>query len=134
MKSLNRQVGGQHYKEYKIEPIVYVSKNKIIHTLANIIKYASRANYRDNLEVSELRKKIEDLEKIIHYAEIEIELAIEEHEESVGPFLKEIQETSASVPAPVPSHSSASRNRRFESNADWIGTKEMDGCAECDDE
>ena len=86
MKSLKRQVGGDHYKKYKIEPITYVCKNKIIHTLANIIKYATRANTRSNLKLVELREKIEDLNKIKHYAEIEIEVAIEEYEECVGPF------------------------------------------------
>jgi len=84
MEALKRQVGGTHYKQYKIEPIVYVCKNKIIHTLANIIKYASRANTRDNLEANQLRLKLEDLDKIIHYAEIEKEVAIEEYKEHIG--------------------------------------------------
>ena len=85
MKSLNKQIGGNHYKGYKIEPIVYVCKNKIIHTLANVIKYASRANTRSNIEAEQLELKLEDLDKIIHYAEIEKEMAIEEYEEAHGP-------------------------------------------------
>ena len=111
MESLKRQVGGDHYKRYKIEPITYVCKNKIIHTLANIIKYATRANTRSNLKLVELREKIKDLNKIKHYAEIEIEVAIEEYEEYVGPFpvdeetAEEIDEETAeeghSEPAPM---------------------------------
>lgn len=92
MKALKRQVGGKHYKGYKIEPLVYVSKNKIIHTLANIVKYATRANTRNNLNLEELRKKLQDLEKIIHYGEIEYEFAVEEYEETVGKLPKDFFE------------------------------------------
>jgi len=64
-KSANeKQVGGQHYKKYTIQPFTFIAENKLSYLQGNIIKYILR--YVD-------KNGIEDLKKIIHYCELEIE-------------------------------------------------------------
>ena len=62
---LTKQVGGSHYKKYKIQPIEYAMANSLNYCQANAIKYITR--YRD-------KGGIEDLHKAIHNLEILIEL------------------------------------------------------------
>lgn len=95
--SLARQVGGNHYKQYKIEPVVYITKNRLSYNMGNIVKYASRVDTRDQLKLSELALKVKDLQKISHYAEIASELAIEEYEDEHGKLPNDWLETNASA-------------------------------------
>lgn len=62
---LNSQVGGSHYKKYKIQPIEYAMANDLNYCQANSIKYITR--YRD-------KNGKEDLLKAIHNIEILIKL------------------------------------------------------------
>ncbi len=62
---LNTQVGGNHYKGYKIQPIEYAMANNLNYCQANAIKYVTR--YRD-------KGGKEDLLKAIHNIELLIEL------------------------------------------------------------
>jgi|TARA_R100000656_G_scaffold17449_1_gene16343 hypothetical protein len=64
--SLNRQVGGDHYKDCVIQPTVYCQLNKLNTCEANIVKYITRHNKKGE------GKK--DIEKVIHYAEMLLEL------------------------------------------------------------
>lgn len=64
--SLKKQIGGNHYKHYKIQPAAFCEMNNIPFIEGSIIKYACR--WRD-------KNGIEDLKKIIHYAEILIDLS-----------------------------------------------------------
>jgi hypothetical protein len=66
---LNSQVGGSHYKKYKIQPVEYAMANNLNYCQANAVKYITR--YRD-------KNGIEDLRKAIH--NIEILIALEERE------------------------------------------------------
>lgn len=59
-----KQVGGSHYKKYKIQPFTFIADNNLTYLQGNIIKYVLR--YQD-------KNGIEDLKKIIHYCELEIE-------------------------------------------------------------
>ena len=59
------QVGGNHYKDFKIRPVEYISKNKLDFLEGNIIKYVSRHRNKNGAE---------DIRKIIHYAELILEL------------------------------------------------------------
>jgi len=59
------QVGGNHYKDFKIRPVEYISKNKLNFLEGNIIKYVSRHRNKNGAE---------DIKKIIHYAELILEL------------------------------------------------------------
>jgi len=64
--SLARQVGGDHYKDCVIQPTVYCQLNKLNTCEANIVKYITRHNKKGE------GKK--DIEKVIHYAEMLLEL------------------------------------------------------------
>jgi hypothetical protein len=58
-----RQIGGKHYKQYKIQPYEFISKNNLSFYQGNVIKYVVRYLEKGGEE---------DLEKIIHYTELEI--------------------------------------------------------------
>lgn len=62
---LQTQVGGQHYKKMKIQPIEYVHANNIGYFEGTAIKYLSR--WKD-------KGGIEDLKKAIHFIELLITL------------------------------------------------------------
>jgi hypothetical protein len=59
-----KQIGGSHYKKHEIQPYTFITKNKLSFFQGNVIKYVCR--YKD-------KNGIEDLKKIIHYCELEIE-------------------------------------------------------------
>ena len=62
--ALQRQVGGDHYKKLAIQPIEYIVANNMKYCAANIVKYATRAEQKNG---------VEDIEKIIHYAQLWLE-------------------------------------------------------------
>ena len=59
-----RQEGGDHYKKHAIQPYTFITKNNLSFFQGNVIKYVVR--YKD-------KNKAEDLKKIIHYCELELE-------------------------------------------------------------
>ena len=59
-----RQEGGNHYQKHKIQPYEFITANNLSFFQGNVIKYVVR--YKD-------KNGIEDLKKIIHYCELEIE-------------------------------------------------------------
>lgn len=63
--ALDVQVGGSHYKKYKIQPVEYAMANSLNYCQANAVKYVTR--YKD-------KGGIEDLKKAIHNIQILIEL------------------------------------------------------------
>lgn len=65
MSALQDQVSGDHYIKLKIQPIEYIEANKLDFLQGNIIKYATR--HKD-------KNGIDDLRKVIHYAQLAIEL------------------------------------------------------------
>jgi hypothetical protein len=64
MKSTDIQVGGEHYKNKKIQPITYIIENEMGYCEGNIIKYVTR--YKD-------KNGLEDLKKARHYIDFLIE-------------------------------------------------------------
>ena len=58
------QVGGNHYKQFLIQPWTFIRKNNLNPLQANIIKYVCRYLSKG--------KPLEDLEKIKHYCDLEI--------------------------------------------------------------
>lgn len=60
---LTRQVGGGHYKKYKIQPVEYAMANNLNYCQANAIKYITR--YNDKGGVEDLRKAIHNIELLI---------------------------------------------------------------------
>ena len=63
--ALDKQEGGNHYKNMVIQPIEFTHKNNLNFCQGNIIKYICRYKSKNG---------IEDLRKVIHYAELLIEL------------------------------------------------------------
>ena len=63
--SLNKQVAGNHYTKYKIQPIEFIYKNEIPYIEGRCIEYLLR--WRD-------KNGVQDLEKVKHYLDLLIEL------------------------------------------------------------
>ena len=63
--ALNKQVGGSHYRDKGIQPIIYIHANNLGFCEGNVVKYVTR--WRD-------KNGIADLEKAKHYLELLIEL------------------------------------------------------------
>jgi hypothetical protein len=61
---LDRQVGGNHYKSMKFQPIEFILANDLGFCEGNIIKYTCRYKQKGG---------VEDLEKVVHYAQMLIE-------------------------------------------------------------
>ena len=58
-----KQIGGSHYKSFVIQPWTFIRKNGLNPFQANVIKYVCRYLFKG--------KTIEDIDKIIHYCELE---------------------------------------------------------------
>jgi hypothetical protein len=65
MSALDKQIGGSHYKDMAIQPIEYIHKNGLGFCEGNIVKYITRWKTKNG---------IEDLRKVIHYAELLIQM------------------------------------------------------------
>jgi hypothetical protein len=66
--ALDQQAGGDHYKNFKIQPIVYCQVNKLGHCEGNVVKYISRHTTKGGLE---------DLYKAIHMIKVLMEIDYE---------------------------------------------------------
>ena len=64
-KATDEQVGGSHYKDCVIQPIDYIVKNKLDFLEGNVVKYITRHKEKDGPE---------DIKKVIHYAQLILEL------------------------------------------------------------
>ena len=62
--SLEKQVGGKHYKSMKIQPAHFINENKLLFAEGNAIKYIVRAKNKGGKE---------DLLKAKHYIDMIIE-------------------------------------------------------------
>lgn len=62
---LDNQVGGSHYKYFKIQPVEFIHANKIPFCEANAIKYLCRHKEKNG---------VQDLLKAKHYIDILIRL------------------------------------------------------------
>ena len=64
MSAYDKQVGGSHYKDMKIQPSEFINKNDLPFAEGNAIKYICR---------HAAKGKQKDIEKAIHYLEMIIE-------------------------------------------------------------
>ncbi len=64
MTAKTNQVGGNHYKHAKIQPIDFIVENNIPYREANVIKYVFRHKSKNGRQ---------DIEKAIHYLEMLLE-------------------------------------------------------------
>ena len=58
LKATDRQVGGKHYKNFKIQPIEFITANNLNFIQGCVIKYICRFDKKNGNE---------DLDKVIHY-------------------------------------------------------------------
>jgi len=65
MKATLKQVGGNHYKDCKIQPIEYIVANNLTYAEGNIIKYVTRSRRKGGKN---------DLLKAKHYIEMILEM------------------------------------------------------------
>ena len=64
MKTLEKQVKGDHYKRFIIQHAEFINANNLEYAEGNVIKYVCRHRFKG---------KKEDIEKAIHYLEMIIE-------------------------------------------------------------
>ena len=65
-RALKQQVGGEHYKGCKIQPVEYIHATGLDYLEGNVIKYITRHRTK-----GEGRK---DIEKAIHFAQLILEM------------------------------------------------------------
>ena len=63
-KPSEKQIGGSHYKDCAIQPVDYIVENKLDFLEGNMVKYITRHKTKNG---------IEDIRKVIHYAELILE-------------------------------------------------------------
>ena len=64
-KATDKQIGGKHYQLYSIQPIEFIVANKLSFIQGCVIKYICRFDKKNG---------VEDLEKIKHYCDLQIQL------------------------------------------------------------
>ena len=67
--ALNTQVGGEHYKQMKIQPVEYIHANNLSFLEGNVVKYITR---------HKTKNKAQDIRKIIHYCTLILQLEYNE--------------------------------------------------------
>ena len=63
--AIDKQVGGDHYKNCKIQPVEYIESNGLGFLMGNVVKYVTRYA---------VKKNVQDLEKDQHYIELQLQL------------------------------------------------------------
>lgn len=58
---LDKQVGGSHYRSMNIQPVEFILANDLGFCEGNVVKYICRYKQKGG---------VEDLKKVIHYAEL----------------------------------------------------------------
>jgi len=66
MSAFDSQVGGNHYKSFKIQPVEFIHANGLGYIVGNVIKYVCRHQLKHS-------SSIEDLRKARHYIDMLIE-------------------------------------------------------------
>jgi hypothetical protein len=69
MRANDSQVGGSHYKDNAIQPWDYIVANNLGYLEGNVVKYITRWRQKGG---------VDDLRKVVHYAEKLIEVATKE--------------------------------------------------------
>ncbi len=69
MDSRDKQVGGSHYKDMKVQPVDYIVGNGLSFLEGNVVKYITRHRAKHGAE---------DIKKVIHYCEMILETEYKE--------------------------------------------------------
>jgi hypothetical protein len=87
LTALTKQIGGDHYRKLKIQPVEYIHANNLPFIEGCIVKYATR--WRD-------KGGMADLQKIKHFVDLLIELETKHVSETGKPVHKVRASLSAS--------------------------------------
>lgn len=68
--ALDTQVGGSHYKNFRIQPAVFCQENHLNYCESNAIKYLCRHSQKGGAQ---------DLHKAIHYIRMLLEIEYEDY-------------------------------------------------------
>ena len=79
MSAYKKQIGGNHYKKYKIQPSQFVTENKLLYPEGCVIKYILRHQDKGGKQ---------DLEKAKHFIDMIIERDCEEEKEKQETWLE----------------------------------------------
>lgn len=69
MSALDVQEGGDHYKDMPIQPVEFITANKLDYLQGNVIKYVTRHKKKAGAQ---------DVRKAIHYLELILQLEYNE--------------------------------------------------------
>ncbi len=85
-----KQIGGSHYKSFTIEPWTFIQENQLNPFQANVIRYTCRYKNKGG---------IQDLEKIIHYCEMEIDFMKKKNKQKEQELVSqdEVEELAAEI-------------------------------------
>jgi len=97
MSAFDEQIAGNHYKLMMIQPTEYILANNLGWCEANVVKYISRWRSKGG---------VDDLRKVIHYAQILIEKEMAPKDKPKGP---EVLKATPFEPSPW-LHQSSSNN------------------------
>ena len=87
MSVWKKQIGGQHYIKYKIQPSHFVVENKLLYPEGSVIKYILRHQDKGGKQ---------DLEKAIHFIEMIMERDYGEKKEKTESWIKGYKKWKAS--------------------------------------
>lgn len=77
MKATETQIGGNHYKDMKMQPVELFALTKCTAFQANIWKYIARYKCKNGKE---------DIEKAIHYAQLALELNCNKNLDTISKY------------------------------------------------
>jgi len=87
MSAYKKQIGGNHYSKFKVQPSKFINDNKLLFAEGNAIKYICRHTHKGGKQ---------DLLKAKHYIDMIIERDYEEKKEETETWIKGYKKWKAS--------------------------------------
>jgi len=87
MSAYKKQIGGNHYSKFKIQPSKFINDNKLLFAEGNAIKYICRHTHKGGKQ---------DLLKAKHYIDMIIERDYEEKKEKTETWIEGYKKWKAS--------------------------------------
>jgi hypothetical protein len=76
MSALDIQIGGEHYRKMKIQPIEFIHANELDFLQGNVVKYITRHKNKNGAA---------DVRKALHYCQLILELQYKEESNGTNP-------------------------------------------------
>lgn len=84
--ALDTQIGGNHYKNFPIQPIEFIIKNKLSFPQGNVVKRIVRYNLPTGKGIEDLRKIKHEIDLLIELELIELEGLDDDPEENADKY------------------------------------------------